>query len=86
MFTTVKKTPTVSTIDKELKFFDLNKTQRSLRLDYLYKALLTVKPTSTSSERVFSVAGIFIGKLRNKLKPNTLNALVFLKYYFLNKK
>lgn len=73
-------------IDKELKLLEVNKGNRTQRLEYLYKSLLTVKPTSTPSERVFSISGIFINKLRNRMNTDTLNALVFLKYYFLNKK
>ena len=85
------KTQTASTtgqhlsIDKEFKLLEANNGKRTERLEKLYQALLTVKPTSTASERVFSVAGIFITKLRNRMSSSTLNALVFLKYYFLNK-
>jgi hypothetical protein len=73
------------TVEKELKLLEMNNGCRTDRLQKLYQALLTVKPTSTASERVFSIAGIFCNKLRNRMSPATLNALVFLKYYFLNK-
>jgi hypothetical protein len=71
-------------IDKEFKLLEANSGKRTVRLEKLYQALLTVKPTSTASERVFSVAGIFVTKLRNQMNATTLNALIFLKYYFLN--
>lgn len=72
------------TLDKELKLLEVYKVIRTNRLERLQKALMTVKPTSVSSERVFSIAGIFISKLRSRLGTATLNALVVLKYYFLN--
>lgn len=56
---------------------------KSPRLTLLYKALLTIKPTSTASERVFSVSGLICTKIRNRLSPHMLNILVFLRYYFL---
>ena len=58
--------------------------KRTDRLELLYQAMLTVKPTSTSSERVFSTAGNFATKLRNSMRPKLLDHLVFLKYYFAN--
>ena len=48
-----------------------------------YNALLTIQATSTITERVFSVAGIFKTKIRNRMQSKNLNILVFLKYYFL---
>jgi hypothetical protein len=41
-----------------------------------------IQPTSTDSERVFSVARNF--KTRRRIKFRVLNTLVFFKYYFLN--
>lgn len=72
-------------MEREFKLFEVNKGKRSERLQKLYNALLTVKPTSTSSERVFSVAGTIKTKLRNQMSSDTLNALIFLKFYFLTK-
>lgn len=46
------------TVEKELKLLEANGS-RTGRLEKLYQALLTAKPTSTASERVFSIAGIF---------------------------
>ena len=40
---------------------------RTSNLNLLFKTLLTMKPTSTESERVFSRAEIFITKIRNSL-------------------
>ena len=70
-------------LDKEFRLFQAT-GKRTDGLEKLYKALLTIKPTSTASERVFSVSGVFKNKLRNKLSCEVLDALVFLKYYFAN--
>lgn len=78
-------TDTTSQIQKELNFFDAIGT-RSPKLEKLMQALITIQPTSTRSERVFSVAGCFSTKIRNRLTYKMLNSLVFLKYYFLNEK
>lgn len=56
---------------------------RNERVQKLYNALMTIQPTSTASERTFSVAGNFKTKIRSQLNEETLNGLVFLKYYFL---
>lgn len=55
------------------------------KLELLYNALSTIQPSSTSCEEAFSVASLFATKLRNRSGPILLNALVFLKYYFLKK-
>ena len=44
----------------------------------LYKALLSIKPTSVQSERAFSAAGLFLTKLRMNMKDQTLDRLVFM--------
>ena len=67
-----------------MKMFESTKI-RTKTIDNLYKALESMQPTSTDSERVFSVAGNFWPKLRSKLKFDLLDALVFLKYYFVKK-
>ena len=55
---------------------------RTANLDKLYKALVTIKPTSVESERAFSMGGNFCTKVRNRMAPSTLSALVSLKSYF----
>ena len=72
-------------IKNEFKLLEATKT-RSSNLDKLYNALITIRPTSTACERVFSVAGNFVTKIRSNLKFKFLNLLVFLKYHFLNNK
>jgi len=58
--------------------------KKSTILQHLYDAILTIRPTSTESERVFSVSNNFCRKLRSRLSDHSLNALVFLKYYKIN--
>ena len=74
------------TLEKELKLWKGNNAKRGDSVEKLYNALMTIQPTSSVSERVFSVASTFVTKIRNQLKMYTLDGLVFLKYYFLNKK
>lgn len=71
---------------KELKIMEGSAGIRTLNLEALYQALLTIKPTSVSCERTFSVAGNFCTKIRSSLSPTTLSNLVYLKYHFLKNK
>jgi len=67
-----------SGIENEMKHLIATKT-RLEKLDLLYNALKTVQATSTVVERVFSVAGNMKTKVRNKISPENLNILVYLK-------
>lgn len=80
--TKLKKPKSSFNIDKQFKYIEGNEGKRSENMDNLYEALLTISPTSTSCERVFSVSGNTITKIRSRLSTNTINAIVFLKYYF----
>lgn len=59
-----------------------NTGKRSENLEKLFNALLTIKPTSTDVERVFSIATNFCTKIRSRLSDNSLNALIFLKFFY----
>jgi hAT family C-terminal dimerisation region len=83
-FETSDKTSSTISVAKEFQIIEFGSNKKSDRMEQLYKALLTIKPTSTSCERVFSVAGNIISKLKTGFNPETLNALVFLKYHFIN--
>jgi hypothetical protein len=74
-----------NTLQQEFRLWETTGT-RSLKLEKLNECLKTIQPTSTESERVFSVAGSFSTKIRNRMKFELLNTLVFLKYYFLENK
>lgn len=73
-----------SIIKKEFLLFEQTK-KRSPNLESMYKAFLAVKPTSTENERVFSISGNVVNKIRNRLSDKAINALVFLKAYFIRK-
>ena len=74
--------PTVSfSLSPEFKLFESTR-KRTEKLDLLYQALLTIKPTSVESERAFSLGGSFCTKVRSKMNASTLSALVTLKLYF----
>lgn len=68
-------------IKKEFRHLEVFK-KRSESLDILFYALLTVRPTLTASERVFSTAGSVKTKIRSSLNFKTFNSIIFLKYDF----
>lgn len=55
-------------------------------LQKLLTALKSIQPTSTESERVFSLAANICTKKRTRLSDRSLNNICFLKSYFLSKK
>jgi hypothetical protein len=71
--------------DEELACFKVNRKQTPAIL-LLLRALIAIKPTSTSTERVFSVAGSFKTIKRSRLGFKTLNSLIYLRYYYKNSK
>ena len=56
--------------------------ERSADLEKLHQALLTIAPTSVSSERAFSIAGN--SRRRARIKDGTVDNLCFLQSYFAN--
>jgi hAT family C-terminal dimerisation region len=60
-----------------------NSKTRTDNLNILFNELLTIKPTSTATERVFSIAGLTKTKIRTRLNFETFNPIIFLKYAFL---
>lgn len=79
--------PRVDRFKKLRQEFSLSKSNGELtdNLKRLLDAINTIKPTSIDSERAFSVANNFCTKIRSRLSDKSLHALVFLKYYFINK-
>ena len=72
-------------IKKEMQVYESTK-ERPAKLEKIYRALITLPPTSVEAERSFSAAGLFLTKLRCKLGDETLNRLVFLRKHFLNQR
>lgn len=68
-------------LDKDIKMFEAT-GEKSQRLTKLHNALMSFQPTSTSCEQAFSVAGSFKTKVRNRMSPEKLRILLWLKYYF----
>jgi hypothetical protein len=52
------------------------------RLKKMRDALLSVQASSVEAERVFSTAGRFVTKIRNRLGDNTLDSCYFAKHKF----
>lgn len=52
--------------------------KRFPQLSKIARCLLNILATSTPSERIFSVAGLTVNKLRSSLKPKNVDSLVFL--------
>ena len=63
--------------DNPLVWWQLN-AGRFKVVSYVARRLLCVPATTTSSERVFSIAGLTVTKLRSNLKPKNVDALIFL--------
>lgn len=80
-----KSDPPLTPFMKDLEVFEKTNVM-SERIQNLYKALLTIKPTSVTNERVFSSSGLFVSNLRTRLSDKSVNVLIFNKYFFLNEK
>ena len=69
--------PPSSQRESPLKWWRENST-RFKEVSYVARRLLCMPATTTSSERVFSIAGLTVNKLRSCLKPKNVDALIFL--------
>ena len=71
---------------KEMDLFEASLSrgapERPEHLELLYQSLLTLPPSSVTSERAFSAAGLFSTKIRSRLGDSTLNSLVFLRDFY----
>jgi hypothetical protein len=54
----------VSAFDKELKYVENNEGKRGELTNKLFEAIKTIQPTSTASERAFSLSSQFVTKIR----------------------
>jgi len=69
-------------LKQELEYFRQQKI-RGKFIQIVFDYLMTIRPTSVDSERIFSGSGLFCKKLRTKLGDSTLNILSFLRSSFL---
>lgn len=76
--------PLKCSIEKDLKFFE-GSGKKTENIQKFFDALLTIRPTSVESERVFSLTGILVTKLRNRLSDESINAISVLKTHFKTK-
>lgn len=67
----------VTNFTNEFRVFEQCR-RRTDNFDFLYKALLSIKPSSVECERTFSIAGNCCTKLRSRLNDRSLSSLVFL--------
>lgn len=75
-------TSNLKTLKAEFSIYE-STNKRTKNLDLLFDALKTICPTSVPSERVFSISGNFVTKIRSSLSDRSVDALCFLKTYFL---
>lgn len=84
--TTCSSDDLLTTVRVEMALFENGgMRQRGQYLTLAYEHLKTIPPTSVEPERIFSSAGIVCNRLRSSLSDKTLDALIFLRSYFLNK-
>ena len=69
-------------IEKEIQLYKINPLERPKNLELLFKALLTIKPTSVEPERAFSAMGFFQPKIRNRMGDKTLDALITMRQFY----
>ena len=74
-----------ATLTPDFKMFEAT-GKRTDKLESVFQALMTVKPTSVESERAFSLGGSFCTKIRSRMGVDTLSALVSLKMHFKRQK
>ena len=72
-------------IKQEMKLLEATE-KRPGKLEQLFKALLSILPTSVEAERAFSAAGLFTTKLRSRLGDKSVNALCFLHSHYMKNK
>ena len=70
-------------VSDEIRYFIIEK-KRTPNLDLLYKALLSIPPTSVECERLFSHCGHILSKKRNRMSDKSLDSIIFLKHFYLN--
>lgn len=81
--TPITNTKTLTSIVKrEMTNFE-QEMRRGKYLELTYHHLLTIKPTSVESERVFSAAGQICTKIRSNLSDESIDTICLLRAYFI---
>lgn len=81
------KTDYQKLVRKEISYFEEEGVEKGRKyLELLYNYLLTIPPTSVESERAFSAAGVICTKIRSSMNDETLDAIAFLRAYFIDEK
>ena len=77
-----------ATLKEELSWFEKNPNPmtRPPTLQKLLYALGTIQVASVEAERIFSICGSFVTKVRSRLEDDTIDALVYLKKYYIRQK
>lgn len=79
------KTPSMEVkVSQEMEIFQ-NGGQRGPNLQFAYDILCNIPPTSVEAERCFSAAGLILTKFRSSMSDETLDNLIFLRYFFKEK-
>ena len=73
-------------VEKEMHLYKIYPKERTSYLQLLYKALMTIKPTSVEANRAFSAMGFFDTKLRNRTSDKTLDALITMRQRYKKQK
>ena len=69
-------------IKQKMKLLEATEKRLS-KLEQLFKALLTIPPSSFEAERTFSAAGLFDTKLLSQLSDKSVSALSFLRSHYM---
>ena len=69
------------TLTKDFEMLDQT-GEKTQRLHLLENALLTIRPTSVQSERIFSNVGKVATKVRARLSDKSLNAIIALRAFY----
>ena len=60
--------------------------KRPTKLEFRFNALLSIPPTSVEAQRAFCAAELFVTKMRFCQRDKFLNALIFLRSYYMKNK
>ena len=77
----------LSTLKEECSWYEKNPSRVTIppTLKKLYAAIGSIPPSSVEAERIFSITGSFVTKVRSKLRDDSIDALDFLKKYYKTK-